>query len=158
MTTFYFSLPGAGRVSRAGHNEHMEQAMKKRLSKYHQEELPWPHAPLLVLCSIRATASRKPGWSPFQIITGRPICLPGSTDLRKADNRLANDGLVENCAKRTHAALTLLSRYQLSAEGGDTLIPDEWALIKEPQKEQCEARLLSGTVNHRLSSPGAGEE
>ena len=51
----------------------------------HQEGIKWPDALPKVLCSIRATHNETTGLSEFGVVTGRPMSLPGTLDLRKAD-------------------------------------------------------------------------
>lgn len=59
--------------------------------------MSWPEAQPTVFCSIRATHNKETGLSPFEIITGRPMSLPGSINLRKADVHLKSDSLVQYC-------------------------------------------------------------
>ena len=62
----------------------------------HQQGTPWPDALPAVLCSIQATHNKETGLSPFEVITGRPMSLPGTIDLRNADIHLTSDAGVGN--------------------------------------------------------------
>ena len=43
--------------------------------------MAWPDALTTVLCSIRATHNKNTGLNPFEVVTGRPMSLPGTLDL-----------------------------------------------------------------------------
>ncbi len=60
----------------------------------HQEGVPWVEALPAVLCSMRASPNRSVGLSPHEIITGRPMQMPGVIDLRNADVHIASDALI----------------------------------------------------------------
>ncbi|KAI4881996.1 hypothetical protein NFI96_028261, partial [Prochilodus magdalenae] len=51
--------------------------------------------------NIRASPTRKVGLSPYEIITGRPMSLPGTIDLRQADVHLTSDALLKYCEELT---------------------------------------------------------
>ncbi len=63
----------------------------------HQEGVPWVEALPAVLCSMRASPNRSVGLSPHEIITGRPMQMPGVIDLRNADVHIASDALIAYC-------------------------------------------------------------
>ncbi len=79
----------------------------------HQEGVPWVEALPAVLCSMRASPNRSVGLSPHEIITGRPMQMPGVIDLRNADVHIASDALIaycENLTKAVQSAKEELSR------------------------------------------------
>ncbi len=79
----------------------------------HQEGVPWVEALPAVLCSMRASPNRSVGLSPHEIITGRPMQMPGVIDLRNADVHIASDALIaycENLTKAVQSAKRELSR------------------------------------------------
>ncbi len=61
------------RPQASGQVERSNRTIKTRLSKMHQEGVPWVEALPAVLCSMRASPNRSVGLSPHEIITGRPM-------------------------------------------------------------------------------------
>ncbi|XP_067892285.1 uncharacterized protein ervk-19 isoform X1 [Heterodontus francisci] len=128
----------------SGQMERMNQTLKQRLSKYHQEGLKWPQALPIVLCSIRATPNRTTGLSPSEAITGRPMSLPGTIDLRKADCHLMSDALLEYCKNLTNAISSASSQVSAAwgdpPEGGHDIIPGIWVYVKKIHNEPLGAK------------------
>ncbi len=85
------------RPQASGQVERSNRTIKTRLSKMHQEGVPWVEALPAVLCSMRASPNRSVGLSPHEIITGRPMQMPGVIDLRNADVHIASDALIAYC-------------------------------------------------------------
>ncbi len=101
------------RPQASGQVERSNRTIKTRLSKMHQEGVPWVEALPAVLCSMRASPNRSVGLSPHEIITGRPMQMPGVIDLRNADVHIASDALIaycENLTKAVQSAKRELSR------------------------------------------------
>ncbi len=91
------------RPQASGQVERSNRTIKTRLSKMHQEGVPWVEALPAVLCSMRASPNRSVGLSPHEIITGRPMQMPGVIDLRNADVHIASDALIAYCENLTKA-------------------------------------------------------
>ncbi len=89
------------RPQASGQVEQSNRTIKTRLSKMHQEGVPWVEALPAVLCSMRASPNRSVGLSPHEIITGRPMQMPGVIDLRNADVHIASDALISYCENLT---------------------------------------------------------
>ncbi len=89
------------RPQASGQVERSNRTIKTRLSKMHQEGVPWVEALPAVLCSMRASPNRSVGLSPHEIITGRPMQMPGVIDLRNADVHIASDALIAYCENLT---------------------------------------------------------
>ncbi len=87
------------RPQASGQVERSNRTIKTRLSKMHQEGVPWVEALPAVLCSMRASPNRSVGLSPHEIITGRPMQMPGVIDLRNADVHIASHALIAYCGK-----------------------------------------------------------
>ncbi len=85
------------RPQASGQVERSNRTIKTRLSKMHQEGVPWVEALPAVLCSMRASPNRSVGLSPHEIITGCPMQMPGVIDLRNADVHIASDALIAYC-------------------------------------------------------------
>ncbi len=72
---------------------------------------------------MRASPNRSVGLSPHEIITGRPMQMPGVIDLRNADVHIASDALIaycENLTKAVQSAKRELSRVGRLHQKGDT--------------------------------------
>lgn len=137
MLNIQWSLHCPYRPQASGQTERMNRIIKERLSKCHQEGIAWPDALPTVLCSIRATHNKETGLSPFEIITGRPMSLPGTIDLRKADVHLTSDSLVQYCERLSLAVQgaekQVREAWEPPPEGGHSLIPGQWVMIHKPQ-------------------------
>ncbi len=110
------------RPQASGQVERSNRTIKTRLSKMHQEGVPWVEALPAVLCSMRASPNRSVGLSPHEIITGRPMQMPGVIDLRNADVHIASDALIAYCENLTKAVQSAKERvescWQTPPEGG----------------------------------------
>ncbi len=122
------------RPQASGQVERSNRTIKTRLSKMHQEGVPWVEALPAVLCSMRASPNRSVGLSPHEIITGRPMQMPGVIDLRNADVHIASDALIAYCENLTKAVQSAKERvescWQTPPKGGHTIIPGQWVMIK----------------------------
>ncbi|KAL7826217.1 hypothetical protein SRHO_G00339550 [Serrasalmus rhombeus] len=76
------------RPQASGQVERVNRVIKERLTKLHSQGVKWTAALPAVLCSIRATSNKTVGLSPYEVVTGRPMLVPGVIDLRKADVHL----------------------------------------------------------------------
>ncbi len=87
-----------------------------------------------VLCSMRASPNRSVGLIPHEIITGRPMQMPGVIDLRNADVHIASDALIAYCENLTKAVQSAKERvescWQTPPEGGHTIVPGQWVMIR----------------------------
>ncbi len=81
----------------------------------HQEGVPWVEALPAVLCSMRASPNRSVGLSPHEIITGRPMQMPGVIDLRNADVHIVSDALIAYCENLTRQCI--VPKRELSRVG-----------------------------------------
>ncbi len=100
------------RPQASGQVERSNRTIKTRLSKMHQEGVPWVEALPAVLCSMRASPNRSVGLSPHEIITGRPMQMPGVIDLRNADVHIASDALIAYCENLTKAVQSAKERVE----------------------------------------------
>ncbi len=80
----------------------------------HQEGVPWVEALPAILCSMRASPNRSVGLSPHEIITGRPMQMPGVIDLRNADVHIASDALIAYCENLTKAVQSAKERVEVA--------------------------------------------
>ncbi len=132
------------RPQASGQVERSNRTIKTRLSKMHQEEVPWVEALPAVLCSMRASPNRSVGLSPHEIITGRPMQMPGVIDLRNADVHIASDALIAYCENLTKAVQSAKERvescWQTPPEGGHTIIPGQWVMIKAFRNKPLEPK------------------
>ncbi|KAL2103890.1 hypothetical protein ACEWY4_000758 [Coilia grayii] len=128
----------------SGQVERANRTLKERLAKKHQEGVAWPDALPMILCSMRATSNKETGLSPYEVITGRPMSLPGTIDLRKADVHLVSDALLNYCIQLSEAVNTAEQRvreaWSESPEGGHSLVPGQWIMIHKPQRLTLEAK------------------
>ncbi len=132
------------RPQASGQVERSNRTIKTRLSKMHQEGVPWVEALPAVLCSMRASPNRSVGLSPHEIITGRPMQMPGVIDLRNADVHIASDALIAYCENLTKAVQSAKERvescWQTPPEGGHTIIPGQWVMIKSFRNKPLEPK------------------
>ncbi len=132
------------RPQASGQVERSNRTIKTRLSKMHQEGVPWVEALPAVLCSMRASPNRSVGLSPHEIITGRPMQMPGVIDLRNADVHIASDALISYCENLTKAVQSARERvescWQTPPEGGHTIIPGQWVMIKSFRNKPLEPK------------------
>ncbi len=132
------------RPQASGQVERSNRTIKTRLSKMHQEGVPWVEALPAVLCSMRASPNRSVGLSPHEIITGRPMQMPGVIDLRNADVHIASDALIAYCENLTKAVQSAKERvescWQTPPEGGHTIIPGQWVMIKAFRNKPLEPK------------------
>lgn len=144
MLNIQWSFHCPYRPQASGQTERMNRIIKERLSKCHQEGISWTEALPSVLCSIRATHNKGTGLSPFEIITGRPMSLPGTIDLRKADVHLTSDTLVQYCENLSLAVQSaekqVRDAWEPPPEGGHSIIPGQWVMIHKPQRLPLESR------------------
>ncbi|KAL0146487.1 hypothetical protein M9458_058118, partial [Cirrhinus mrigala] len=130
------------RPQASGQVERANRSIKTRLSKMHQEGVLWVEALPAVLCSMRASPNRSVGLSPHEIITGRPMQMPGVIDLRNADVHIASDALITYCENLTKAVQSSRERvescWQNPPEGGHTIIPGQWVMIKSFRNKPLE--------------------
>ena len=124
--------------------ERTNRTLKERLAKMHQQGTPWPDALPAVLCSLRATHNKETGLSPFEVITGRPMSLPGTIDLRKADVHLTSDALISYCTQLTEAVKTAAQQVSDAwvepPEGGHSIVPGQWVMVHKPQRVTLESK------------------
>ncbi|KAI4893347.1 hypothetical protein NFI96_024153, partial [Prochilodus magdalenae] len=73
--------------------------------------------------SIRASPTRKVGLSPYEIITGRPMSLPGTIDLRQADVHITSDALLKYCEELTDS---MQQYYARDGKHGPMLLIAKW--------------------------------
>ncbi len=129
------------RPQASGQVERSNRTIKTRLSKMHQEGVPWVEALPAVL---RASPNRSVGLSPHEIITGRPMQMPGVIDLRNADVHIASDALIAYCENLTKAVQSAKERvescWQTPPEGGHTIIPGQWVMIKAFKNKPLEPK------------------
>ncbi len=132
------------RPQASGQVERSNRTIKTRLSKMHQEGVPWVEALPAVLCSMRASPNRSVGLSPQEIITGRPMQMPGVIDLRNADVHIASDALIAYCENLTKAVQSAKERvescWQTPPEGGHTIVPGQWVMIKTFKNKPLEPK------------------
>ncbi len=132
------------RPQASGQVERSNRTIKTRLSKMHQEGVPWVEALPAVLCSMRASPNRSVGLSPHEIITGRPMQMPGVIDLRNADVHIASDALIAYCENLTKAVQSAKERvescWQTPPEGGHTIVPGQWVMIKSFRNKPLEPK------------------
>ncbi len=132
------------RPQASGQVERSNRTIKTRLSKMHQEGVPWVEALPAVLCSMRASPNRSVGLSPHEIITGRPMQMPGVIDLRNADVHIASDSLIAYCENLTKAVQSAKERvescWQTPPEGGHTIVPGQWVMIKAFKNKPLEPK------------------
>ncbi len=132
------------RPQASGQVERSNRTIKTRLSKMHQEGVPWVEALPAVLCSMRASPNRSVGLSPHEIITGRPMQMPGVIDLRNADVHIASDALIAYCENLTKAVQSAKERvescWQTPPEGGHTIVPGQWVMIKAFKNKPLEPK------------------
>ncbi len=132
------------RPQASGQIERSNRTIKTRLSKMHQEGVPWVEALPAVLCSMRASPNRSVGLSPHEIITGRPMQMPGVIDLRNADVHIASDALIAYCENLTKAVQSAKERvescWQTPPEGGHTIVPGQWVMIKAFKNKPLEPK------------------
>ncbi len=132
------------RPQASGQVERSNRTIKTRLSKMHQEGVPWVEALPAVLCSMRASPNRSVGLSPPEIITGRPMQMPGVIDLRNADVHIASDALIAYCENLTKAVQSAKERvescWQTPPEGGHTIVPGQWVMIKTFKNKPLEPK------------------
>ncbi len=132
------------RPQASGQVERSNRTIKTRLSKMHQEGVPWVEALPAVLCSMRASPNRSVGLSPHEIITGRPMQMPGVIDLRNADVHIASDALIAYCENLTKAVQSAKERvescWQTPPEGGHTIVPGQWVMIKTFKNKPLEPK------------------
>ena len=128
----------------SGQCERQNRTVKERLVKYHQEGLPWPDALPIVLCSMRATHNKETGLSPFEVICGRPMSLPGTIDLRKADVHLTSDALITYCEELSKAVATAHKQVQDAwgpvPDGGHMLVPGQFVMVKKHHRGTLDAK------------------
>lgn len=171
------------RPQASGQVERMNRVLKERLAKMHQNGVPWPDALPAVLCSIRATHNKAIGLSPHEVITGRPMSLPGTIDLRTADVHLMSDSLLQYCINLGQAVQNAQKQVEVAwqdpPKGGHSLVPGQWVMIKKfvgsplsPKWEgpfqiilttdaavKCQGRKTWTHVQHcKLVPPPAGQE
>ncbi len=132
------------RPQASGQVERSNRTIKTRLSKMHQEGVPWVEALPAVLCSMRASPNRSVGLSPHEIITGRPMQMQGVIDLRNADVHIASDALIAYCENLTKAVQSAKERvescWQTPPEGGHTIVPGQWVMIKAFKNKPLEPK------------------
>ncbi len=132
------------RPQASGQVERSNRTIKTRLSKMHQEGVPWVEALPAVLCSMGASPNRSVGLSPHEIITGRPMQMPGVIDLRNADVHIASDALIAYCENLTKAVQSAKERvescWQTPPEGGHTIVPGQWVMIKAFKNKPLEPK------------------
>ncbi len=132
------------RPQASGQVERSNRTIKTRLSKMYQEGVPWVEALPAILCSMRASPNRSVGLSPHEIITGRPMQMPGVIDLRNADVHIASDALIAYCENLTKAVQSAKERiescWQTPPEGGHTIIPGQWVMIKAFRNKPLEPK------------------
>ncbi len=132
------------RPQASGQVERSNRTIKTRLSKMHQEGVPWVEALPAVLCSMRASPNRSVGLSPHEIITGRPMQMPGVIDLRNADVHIVSDALIAYCENLTKAVQSAKERvescWQTPPEGGHTIVPGQLVKIKDFKNKQLEPK------------------
>ncbi len=132
------------RPQASGQVERSNRTIKTRLSKMHQEGVPWVEALPAVLCSMRASPNRSVGLSPHEIITGRPMQMPGVIDLRNADVHIASDALIAYCENLTKAVQSAKERvescWQTPPEGGHRIIPGQRVMIKSFRNKPLEPK------------------
>ncbi len=132
------------RPQASGQVERSNRTIKTRLSKMHQEGVPWVEALPAELCSMRASSNRSVGLSPHEIITGRPMQMPGVIDLRNADVHIASDALIAYCENLTKAVQSAKERvescWQTPPEGGHTIVPGQWVMIKAFKNKPLEPK------------------
>lgn len=134
------------RPQASGQVERANRTIKTRLSKMHQEGVSWVEALPAVLCSMRASPNRSVGLSPHEIITGRPMQMPGVIDLRNADVHIVSDALIAYCENLTKSVQNARERvescWQNPPEGGHTIIPGQWVMIKSFRNKPLEPKWL----------------
>lgn len=132
------------RPQASGQVERANRTIKTRLSKMHQEGLPWVEALAAVLCSIRPSPNRSIGLSPYEIITGRPMSMPGAIELRNANVHIASDALIAYCEQLAQAVQKAGDRvaacWQHPPEGGHAIIPGQWVMIRSFKSKPLEPK------------------
>lgn len=126
----------------SGQVERANRTIITRLSKMHLEGVPWVEALSAVLCSMRTSPNRSVGLSTHEIITGRPMQMPGLVDLRNANVHIASDALIPYCENLTKAVQSARKRvessWQTPPKVGHTIIPGQWVMIKSFRNKPLE--------------------
>ena len=119
----------------SGHTERKNKDVKRALEKYHAEGIPWPDALPWVLASLRGSVNKDIGLSPFEIIFGRPMNLPGAIDLRTADVHLTSDTVLQYCENLTKAVSAAHSQVKEAwgeeVPGGHSMVPGMYVMVKK---------------------------
>ncbi|KAL7872470.1 hypothetical protein SRHO_G00074530 [Serrasalmus rhombeus] len=138
------------RPQASGQVERVNRVIKERLTKLHSQGVKWTAALPAVLCSIRATSNKTVGLSPYEVVTGRPMLVPGVIDLRKADVHLLSDALLNYCQTlAVQAAQSQVnSAWSKPAEGGHTIIPGQWVMVRKHDRQSLEPRWDGPYQNH----------
>lgn len=139
---WHFHCPGHPQSS--GMTERVNRTLKTRLAKYGTTGLTWVDVLPLVLCSIRSSANKETELSPFEVITGRPMSLPGTPDLAEADVHLMSDSLLMYCMTLTEAVQRAQNQVQaawkMPQEGGHSVVPGQMVYVKKLQHSGLEPR------------------
>ncbi|KAG9281519.1 hypothetical protein AMEX_G33 [Astyanax mexicanus] len=132
------------RPQASGQVERANRVIKERLTKLHNQGVKWTASLPAVLCSIRATSNKTVGLSPYEVVTGRPMLVPGLIDLRKADVHLLSDALLNYCQTLTQAVQAAQNQVSNAwgrpSEGGHTIIPGQWVMVRRHDKQSLEPR------------------
>ena len=122
------------RPQASGQVERMNRTLKSRLTKLYHEGVSWVEALPAVLCSIRASTNRSTQLSPYEIITGRPMSLPGTIDLRAADIHVMSDSLLKYCQTLSEAVAAaqnqVLDAWKEPTKGGHPFVAGMWVMVK----------------------------
>lgn len=142
----------------AGAVERVNGMLKAKLTKITTSTgLDWVTALPLALLYLRGRASRSSGLSPFEILTARPMPIPGLTHPTNLEDV---DGTLSGYLRELIAALSSVSQQVASAlpqsfQDTHPVEPGSWVLIKDFRRKHWNQERWRGPYQVLLSTPTA---